>query len=281
MVEITRLYYEAVKDIPSTLNELDQYYLEACGLDLRGIACRTANIAVSDAVERIKGRTAAVVPISSGQGVIPGFSEAVKAILNHIGIESFVTGKTDIGGIGEAFISRADLLFSADDDNFLAVNLRTSTVTDNSRATAIGFVHALAAAAEKTAGGLAGEKSLVIGLGPVGTHAASELLRIGAGVIVYDIDPARVKQFTDRFHGVIAAESLIEAANEADFILDATPSAGIIDAELIRERTVIACPGVPHGLTPAAFEKIGHRFIHDVLPLGVATMAMASLKPGD
>lgn len=273
MADITRLYYDAVKNIPFSLKELDLAYLGATGHDLKGIACRAAGVSAAEAGERMSKLTAAVVPISSGQGIIPGFSEAVNAILQHIGLTSFITSENDIGGIGEAFAGKDDILFSADDYRFLAVNIKTSVVADNSRSTAIGFVHALAAAAEKRSGSLAGERVFVAGLGPVGSQAVLELLKLGAGVYVYDIDPDRVRVFKDRF-SVTPVSSLREGAAQADFILDATPAAGIIDEDLIRDCTVISCPGVPHGLTPAALEKIGPRFIHDVLPLGVATMAI-------
>ncbi|MFX0200553.1 MAG: hypothetical protein ACFFCW_30915 [Candidatus Hodarchaeota archaeon] len=50
---------------------------------------------------------------------------------------------------------------------------------------------------------------------------------------------------------------------------------------MIRPTTVISCPGVPHGLIPAAREKIGVAFVHDNLPLGVAAMALQSINPSD
>lgn len=271
---MTRLYYEVVKDIPSYLDELDVSYLAATGHDLLGLAARTAGISRDEAVTRMRNITAAVVPVTSGKGVIPGFSKAVESILNHIGLTAFVTGKPDIAGIGEAFRKEAQIMFSADDQKFLAFNLHSRKVVDNYQVTASVFAQAMAAAAEMESGGLAGARVLVIGLGPVGSYAALELKRIGALVSVFDIDGLKTKSFVDSNDGIQAVSDLRLAAGEISYIYDATPAPEIIDDEMIQSSSVISCPGVPHGLTAAALVKIGPRFMHDVLPLGVAAMAL-------
>jgi len=271
---MTRLYYEVVKDIPSYLDELDGAYLAATGHDLLGLAARTTGTSRDEAAQKIRNFTAAVVPVTSGKGVIPGFSLAVESILNHIGLTAFVTGQPDIAGIGEAFQREAQILFSADDQKFLAFNLHSRKVVDNSQATASGFTQAMAAAAEKDSGGLAGARVLVIGLGPVGSYAALELKKIGALVSVFDIDLLKIKRFVDANDGMQAVYDLRLAAGEINYIYDATPAPKIIDDEMIRPSTVISCPGVPHGLTAAALVKAGPGFMHDVLPLGVAAMAL-------
>lgn len=274
---MTRLYYEAVKDIPDSLGELDEKYLRSTGCSLLGLAARAAGLAEDKAVQKVRGISAAVVPVTSGQGVIPGFSQAVESVLNHIGLTAFVTGQPDIAGFGEAFGKAAQIVFAADDHKFLALNLASRKVIDNSQSTACGFVQALAAAAELQSGGLRGEKVLVIGLGPVGAHAALELKKTGALVSVFDIDQLKVNEFTAANDGIQAVHDLRLAAGNINYIYDATPAPEIIDDEMIQPFTVISCPGVPHGLTAAALAKAGPGFIHDVLPLGVAAMALQCL----
>ena len=229
-------------------------------------------------LEEIKNYSAAVVPISSGKGVIYGFVEAVAVILQHIGLKTSVTRQQDVAGFGEAFINKAGILFAADDRQFLAINVQNRVVVDNAWATANGFVQALAAAAEMRAEGLAGQEVLVLGLGSVGTHAVQALQKLGAQVWVLEIDSIRMRRYVDEHEGVQVANDLQTAFYTIDYILDATPTAGIIDESMIRATTIVSCPGVPHGLTPAALIKISSRFIHDNLPLGVAVMAIQSIE---
>lgn len=273
---MTRLYYEIIKDIPSSLQELDRDLLRGTGHTLLSLAARTTNEPSATVEREIKNYTAAVVPVSSGAGVIPGFTDAVTAILRHIGLTAFVTRQSDVAGIGEAFDSGAEIFFAADDRQFLAFNLNSSRVVDNARATAAGFVQALAAAAETGGTPLAGREALVLGLGPVGAGAVAELQGLGAQVWVFDTDAAKLQAFAAS-HDVRAAGDIGAAMDKIDYVLDATPAADIIDAGMLRAATVISCPGVPHGLTPPALEKISSRFIHDNLPLGVAVMAVQSI----
>lgn len=280
--KITRLYYDAVKDIPTSLDDLDRKYMASTGYNLLGLAARAAGVSPEAAKQKARGCIAAVVPVTSGQGLIPGFSSAVKSILNHIGLTGIVTNETDIAGIGEAFHRKAHLLFLADDMKFLAINLQNQNVVENSRATALGFVHALAAATELHSKSVAGAKVLVMGLGPVGTCAALELERIGFVVSVFDIDYIKAECFVGLHPGIEAVHDPRRVSRGITHIYDATPAPEIIDDDMVQPLTVTACPGVPHGLTAGALAKSGPRFIHDVLPLGVCVMALQALfRPGD
>lgn len=260
---------------------MDQDLLMSTGHNLLSLAARTTGVPYDTIIEEIENYTAAVVPISSGEGVIPGFVESVAAVLNHIGLKAWITGQLDVAGFGEALKNEADILFAADDLQFLAIHVRNKTVVDNARATANGFVQGLAAAAEMRGNGITAQKVLVIGLGPVGTNAVQVLQKISAKVWVFDTDAAKIQACVKEYSQVQTALSLETAFRSIDYILDATPAAGIIDETMIRPTTVISCPGVPHGLTPAARAKIGAAFVHDNLPLGVAVMALQSMYPSE
>lgn len=275
---MTRLNADMIRDVPSSLEALDRELLCSTGASLSELAARTVALPSEAVAGDLLRSTAAVVPISSGQGIIDGFAEAVAAIVRFIGVPSFVTRRADVAGIGEALGRGADILFMADDDAFIALNLRTGSVTDNAAATAAGFVHALAAAAERAGGkGLLRRKVLVLGLGPVGRHAAREAQALGAQVTVYDSDAVRLHAVVRQQGSLRTADDIRRAMEDIDYVIDATPASGIIDEHMIRPDTVISCPGVPHGLTPAALEKAGAGFIHDNLALGVAVMAVQSI----
>jgi threonine dehydrogenase-like Zn-dependent dehydrogenase len=160
------------------------------------------------------------------------------------------------------------------------LDLRSRRVVDNAWATARGFVQALAAAAEHRGRHLAAQEALVLGLGPVGMHAVRALCEEGARVCVHDLDAHRLARCAAEEH-VSVARCLREALSTIDYVLDATPSAAIIDAPELRPGTIVSSPGVPHGLTPAALSRLGTAFIHDELALGVAVMAVAGSQGGD
>ncbi|MBF0530666.1 MAG: 3-methylornithyl-N6-L-lysine dehydrogenase PylD, partial [Deltaproteobacteria bacterium] len=166
----------------------------------------------------------------------------------------------------------------ADDDRFVAINVRTSQVVDNIWAT--GRVFALAL--NFLAGGLEGKRVLLLGCGPVGRAAAWTLAPLKAKLILYDIIPEQAEKLAASLMGqeysTETAVSLEAALAEGPFILDATPAADIISEHHLTAGTLVAAPGVPLGLTPAAARALGPRLIHDPLQLGVAAMASTAAR---
>lgn len=270
---MTRLQAEDIADIAAELAAYDAELRVKTGCTLSTIACRAVGIAP----EKIQGVTAsrrvAVVPMTCGQGAIDGFAGAVKAIVSHIGFKAFVTRQTDAAGLAEAFEKKSDVVMLADDHRFVALNLNGRQMVDNAEATAKGFVTGL----NLMAGGLKGRQVLVIGCGPVGRSAIAALLKREAEVSVYDVNQRRCQDLAAEIENVSRTEIRVEKAlNRAlmghQLLIDATPAARIIDQQHITPQTYIAAPGMPHGLTPAALDRISGRCLHDPLPIGVATM---------
>jgi pyrrolysine biosynthesis protein PylD len=220
----------------------------------------------------LHGTRIAVVPITSGEGVIGGFGDCVATILLHLGSDAWVTAQPDVRGIQEAYSGAAEVLFVADDHRFIAVHTRKGICVDDDPATADGYVTALEAAA----GGLFSRNVLLLGLGPVGRAAARRLLRRGAKVEVVEPDQARLQAALDiglKLRPVALAEGLARC----DLIFDATPSADFIDAGDVSASTVAAVPGMPSAFTAAAQAVLGARHIHEPLAIGVAVMAARAL----
>jgi len=268
---MTRLTPEQVKDIPTNLLNYELELMKKTEHSLLGIAKHALKIR-NDVTSAISETTAAIIPITAGKGTILGFTEAVLAILTHIGIDTYITQRSDVGGFAEAISEQADVLFAADDNFFIAVNLRTRYISDNSACTGKAYVAALDLAVK----GIKGKTVLVIGYGPVGQAAMIELLDRRANVVLYDIDKAKIgyakRKFKDRIHIV---HSIKEGTWNANLIVEATPVPDIISEDMITEDTFVAAPGVPLGLTSKALKKIkSEHLIHDLLELGVATMAL-------
>jgi pyrrolysine biosynthesis protein PylD len=307
---VTRLTEDDVRGLTAGLLRFETALVEVSGLTLRTLAARTvaADAAVSSLDPAGAGATGvpsvagapdadpsaaclpaagpapvspsdlradavfACVPVTTGEGLISGFSECVAVILRHMGWMASVTAQADVRGIQEAVDGAAEVLFMADDHRFVAVNVRKGRCVDDDPATAHGYVTALEAAA----GGLADRPVLLLGLGPVGRAAAGRLLARGVRLSVVEPDRERVELAAAQglvFENVELAEGL----RRADLILDATPAPAVIDGAQIGPRTIAAVPGVPSAFTAAAQARLGVRHIHEPLAIGVAVMAARAL----
>jgi pyrrolysine biosynthesis protein PylD len=201
-------------------------------------------------------------------GVISGFSQSVNAIVERLGMQSYVTKGTDVNGFDQAVNDRVDMVMMADDAKFVAYNVHTAGTTNNSWGTAMGYAVALKNAAK----GVESKDVLVIGAGLVGTEAVQILKGWGANVSVTDIKAEKAKALEQRF-GVEALEDVESALASHKYILNAAPA--IFPGRLIQEGAVISTPGVPH-----YFDEEGRRkakaIIHDPLEIGTAMMAVNS-----
>jgi pyrrolysine biosynthesis protein PylD len=267
---MTRLTEADVTTLTRDLEAFEARLLEATGLDLRDLALRTA--ADGDRCVQLHGARIAAVPMSSGDGVIPGFSACVVATLLHLGCDAWMATQPDVSGIQAAVAAGASVLFIADDHRFIALSLTTGRAVDDDPATADGYVTALEAAAR----GFHGREVLVLGLGPVGRAAVRRLSAHGAKVLVAEPDAERLA--TARDVGLaFEAVDLTAGLERCDLIFDASPAAGIIDVAGVRSETIAAVPGMPSAFTAAAQEALGVRHIHEPLAIGVAVMAVRAL----
>lgn len=270
---MTRLTSGDLRFMEDDLARYDAELVRKTGLDLRQIACRAGGMDEAEARRLLASTTAGIIPVTSGEGIIEGFGEAVAHIASHIGASSFVTAAADVGGLAEAVGRGADVLFLADDTRFIALDLRSRTVADNSEATARGYVAAL----NSLAGGLAGRSVLALGAGEVGRNALNALMALGARPAVYDPDPEKIRALGSET-GLSVEQGLEEALEKHRLIVDASPAAGIIKERHIKPDTMVAAPGLPLGLCPGALVSIGDRLIHDPLQIGVATMLVLAIQ---
>jgi len=272
---MTRLVESDVRTLTASLGTVEASLKKVTGLDFVGIAARACGVGEGVAREALADATVSVVPISSGAGVIPGFVECVVAICHHIGCNARVTECGDVGGFAEALGGGSTLVFSADDERFLAVNAKRGWMADNDPCTAHAYVAALDAAA-----GVAGKPVLVLGLGPVGRAAAVRLVELGAQVFACELDQDRLEEAAAELP--LTAVTLDKGLAHCWLVLDATPAIELIDFGWVWGDCVVSAPGLPSGVTLAARETLGERLVHEPLALGVATMAVhALLGPRD
>ena len=263
---MTRLTDDDVKSISDTLDELDAMLREKAGRGLKSIACEAAGIPENMIDPRIF--EIAVVPITSGLGVISRFSESVRDACRWLGFESYVTDGTDVTGFADAVDKKASIIFMADDYQYVAYNTAANRQADNSTGTAMGYVACL----DASAGGVKGKDVLVLGAGRVGSRAARLLTDKGARVTIADIDLPKAEAVAASIPGVKATGDIPAAISSNSLILNASPAH--VDSELIRDGAIISSPGVPHTFDEAAYAKA--TIIHDPLVIGTAAMLMMS-----
>ena len=256
-----------VTQLPERLSVYEAELVKKTDMSLREIATHAMGVSGEALTAAIASHKVAVVPITAG-GVVGNFSEAVRGILVYLGVDAFATTESDVAGVAEGVEKGADIVFFADDNRFVALNLPSMRVTDNAEATARGYVTAL----EAMAGGLSQRQVLVIGgAGQVGWSAVLALKGKGAKVAACDINQQRMESLV-KGHEVIVERNLQEALCRYTVFFDASPAADIIEAKHIRPETLIAAPGMPLGLTDEAYSLVEQRLIHDVLEIGVAAM---------
>ena len=276
---MTRLTTADIRTIAADLADYDAALVAGTGHTLKGIACQAAGIGKAQFDKTIGDLAVAVVPVTSGEGLIVKFCEAVKSIGSHLGANTFITEATDVSGLAEAFEKTADVVLLSDDNRFIALHVQSSQVIDNANATGNGY----AAGLNLMAGGLKERDVLVIGCGPVGLGAAESLIRMGARISVYDIDPSNSQNLAAKIKSAGDSDILIEndletALSEHRLIIDASPAANIIQAHHITPDTYIGAPGIPLGLSDKARLAISTRLLHDPLQIGVTTMVACACK---
>lgn len=275
---MTRLTTGDLDGLAGDMQTFDRELSEKTGCILRQLACLASGIPEGDMLLAARKTPVAVVPVTAGRGVITGFAETVRAVAAHLGFPARVTGSTDVAGLAEALEGRSEILLLADDLRYVAVHTRTLSVADNTPCTASGFVIAL----ELMAGSLSGREVLLLGCGAVGEYACRYLLARGAKVAAYDPQPQKSLRLARELAGGGRPTVKVEAEPGAallrcKLIYDASPAAGIIDAGCVSGETCVSAPGVPSGVTPAAREILGRRYLHDPLRIGTAVMLVTAL----
>ncbi len=263
---MTRLTEEQIRPVAAALAEQEADLISKTGLDYAGLAAAANGISRDTVTKSAFEYEIAAITVTSGLGVITGFAESVAAILQRMGFSVFVPEAVDINGIYEARTRGAELLFLADDNRYMALNVKNGRFSDNHAATARGYVEAL----ERAAGPLSGKRVLVLGCGTVGREAGKCLIGKGARPVYHDRDKTRLMDAPLP----IGVERVADPAviGEYSLIFDATTTGGWLKADKLTPEAWIAAPGLPLSLDQEGERLFGPRLIHDALPIGTLTM---------
>jgi len=269
---MTRLTLEDLGKCPNDLKGYDQRLKGITNLGLLELALMTTDMTLDQYRSRVTSLTwVAVIPITMGRGVIPGFSEKVAELGCFLGLPCKVAESRDLAGWEEAVVGGSRVVVCADNNTFLAFNLTSRRVADNALATGEVYAAALAAAAD----GVAERAVGVLGLGPVGQAAANWLHSQGAHLVVHDRDPNKQAGFLSGRGRIRGAKSVGEVLGETNLVIDATNDSDIIKAGQLKRRLILAAPGIPLGIDDPSSHMVD--LIHDPLQLGVAAMMVQAV----
>lgn len=244
---------------------MERDLISKTGLSYTALAAKVSGFSVNDIDRAAQEIKVAVVPVTTGLGIIGSFSQSVAAIVGVMGFRSYVTELTDVNGLFEAYKSGADIVFMADDDRFISMNLNKKKMADNDSATALGYTTAM----EGIIGSFVGKEILLLGCGPLGREFMKCLKKKGAAFSVHDIDSVKLTGIAKQ--EITVVESPDEIARYR-YVIDATNQGNWLEKNMLHSEAWIAAPGIPLSLDQDAHAAYQDRLIHDPLQIGVASM---------
>ena len=268
---MTRLKEEWISGIPAGILNEEFILTQKTGLSYLALAASASGVPLSELKNSSRSIKVAVVTISSGLGVIKSFSASVAAIISGMGFDSFIMENTNVAGIFEASNKNADVIFLADDDRFIALNLNNGQIAENDEATVHGYIEIL----KRMANGLNGKTVLVCGFGRLGFLAAKILKLSNVNIAVFDTDKYALDKAAS--YGANIVKDIAEIKH-FPLIFDATSQGGWLGVDILNENAIISAPGVPLSLDKNAMVQFGSRTFHDDLPIGTAVMLAMALK---
>lgn len=256
---------EDLENINKQLQEADSAVRRVTGLDIKGV-CKDF-YGTTPCCEKI-----GIVPVTSGNGIIGSFSESLHAIAGYFGFDSFVTDTPDVSGYYEAVRNGAQIILMADDNTFLAHNLKNGKIANNQPCTGIIYAE-IASRYPKTNS----KDVLAVGLGKVGFPGAAHFVNKGFRVYGYDADRELLDKTVSSL-GIIPFDP-VNPDNPEKFsiIFEATPCADTIPESVISENCVISTPGIPCAISKELQRKYGVELIMEPLGIGTASMLYSVL----
>ena len=270
---MTRLISEWISNIEREIDQYDEILKTRLGKGLLELACIASDVTENTLKEKATSDIVYVVPITSGLGEIGHFAESVRAIISKLGFSTKISKKTDVAGFYEAVQNGANLIFMADDNEFIAFSMKRNIAVNNDEATARGFFAAYNEIYKKL--GHDQIKTALVGAGKIGSLIIESLIKNKIDFTVLEKN-LKIKESLIK-KGIKQINEPLDLI-DFDIIIDASSEGFFIKSEMLKEGVWIVGPGVPLALDNEAFANNKDRIIHDYLPIGTATMLAMAYK---
>lgn len=251
-----------LENINKQLQEADSAVQRVTGLDIKGV-CKDF-YGTTPCCEKV-----GIIPVTSGNGVIGNFSASLHAITKYFGFDSFVTDMPDVSGYYEAVRNGAQIILMADDNTFLAHNLKNGKIANNQPCTGIIYAE-IASRYLKTDS----KDVLAVGLGKVGFPGVAHFVHKGFRVYGYDADRELLDKTVSNL-GITPFDP--ENPKKFSIIFEATPCADTIPESVISGNCVISTPGIPCAISKELQKKYGVELVMEPLGIGTASMLYSVL----
>lgn len=251
-----------LENINKQLQEADSAVQRVTGLDIKGV-CKDF-YGTTPCCEKV-----GIIPVTSGNGVIGNFSASLHAITKYFGFDSFVTDMPDVSGYYEAVSNGAQIILMADDNTFLAHNLKNGKIANNQPCTGIIYAE-IASRYLKTDS----KDVLAVGLGKVGFPGVAHFVHKGFRVYGYDADRELLDKTVSNL-GITPFDP--ENPKKFSIIFEATPCADTIPESVISGNCVISTPGIPCAISKELQKKYGVELVMEPLGIGTASMLYSVL----
>lgn len=249
---------------PEDLDNLSTKFAESEMIIEKTTGCKLTDICKDLYGKDLSSDTVGIIPITAGNGIIGNFAYSLLFIVQHLGMQGFVTENTDVAGYYEAINNDADIILMADDHFFIGHNLKNGKIISNHEATGLIYSEIASRFKEKNSNDI-----LVIGLGRVGYTGAKHLVKKGFNV--YACDPNRT--FLEKAINKLGIKEYCkEDGKHFSMIFEATPNPDTINEEMITDRCLVSTPGIPCGLPNDVGKKHKVDLIMEPLLIGVTSM---------
>ena len=269
---MTRLTEQDIDGLGATWTDYERRLSALSGYSLIELAAQALGLETTIG-RAIPGLTVGVVPVSSGEGLIGGFAESLASIAGHLGFAVRILPQ-DEAGFRAAKNGACDLFLWADDETFLAENVRSGTICENGQATGRGFATALMRMAERTTSVREDRRALVLGAGPVGRNGAAALVSAGYRVTLCDLDLEKARAVSQNIPCQPCGPGDLDAMPPFPCLLDAAPTNNCFPVHRLQPEACIAAPCVPCLWGSCAPERAA--VWHDPLQLGTAVMLLGA-----
>ena len=265
---MTRLAATDIANIPARMGDYNAQLHAVAGLTLPELVALALDRSAHDIRTACQGKRVGIIPLTSGEGRISGFAEALAAIAVALDCVPAILPPDEEGF---ALAPAYDLSLWADDHCFTARHNRLEVEAHNGEATGRGFAAVLNA--------MLGRKTTVVvrGCGSVGQAAGRTLARWGHHVVYCDVNPHMGAVLTHALgtpHVPLTVPSeLGTLAPQVEALLDAAPTPLHLPTDLLTSDAVIAAPSMPC-VWPTLLRQ-EQRLWHDPLQTGTAVMLAA------
>lgn len=269
---MTRLKTEDLMPAMGNMQAYNEKMREILGVGIHGVAAHALGLEEKTVALALQASTVGIIPISSGEGLISGFSQLLFETASFLGCKTQILAQ-DQEGFAQAKRDNYEIILWSDDDSYWAENLPFAFHAENGWATGLGYAAALDLMISRCQ---YEKKVLVLGAGPVGRSAAYALCLAGYQVVLCDKEREKSVNYAKTLTNCMGVDlETIASCAPYSCMLDATPADTLYVEKYLTKNPCITAPCVP--CPWVGRKEYAAKLWHDPLQLGTAIMLASAV----